>query len=941
MSDSKPGSISPNSTEHHSDSNEHEPLLKAGDSNELPSSTSTHNVTSQANSDRYLSSHYTAPSQTKTFPKRRLTFSGPNDIYSIERGQSKNFVNHSVTESGLADGLGNGDTRSSSITESSASNVQNVLNDLRSYDLRNLPSAKTQSSRFRRQSLSNNTFGDPNPTLHSTYATPSQDLSAKQRLKLPNSADSPSLNRHQSPTLAEKWVNGQRKLASRSYGSIANPSPMAHRIDMDNYNSSGHNQNSAEDNTQHGSELDFRSKPSSRRTSKSSSLDDVCFPLDQLDDAYGDRLWPDIKVLEEFCEEETTRLKDEALKETSEANYRFNFNNDDNSSDLNDASSSGGVGFSHPIVTKVDAPKLLGNQRINETETLNGRLRPPKINPFDRKRLNNAEFLKTINYPPHIIQNSPEHFRFTYFREDLDSTVHSPTISGLLQPGQKFDDIFLYTEYSKNQNQPGTAVSQASSHGGSHSITSRETTPAVEGLTSITPPAPDLEFEPDHIAPFWLDILNPTEEEMKVLSKAFSIHPLTTEDIFLGETREKVELFKEYYFVCFRSFDIVQEKIKRRNIYKTLEQKDSGRENLTSKSSEGFLSRLFGTKKRRQSSSRSVADNISSTSSFKKRAREIELEKFKKKSGDRHKPKGGELEPLNVYILVFKHAVLTFHFAPSPHPVNVRRRARLLREYLTVSADWIAYALIDDITDAFGPMIESIEDEVNSIEDAILKMHPGNESDSDDSDGSDDEYDFVENMNSRRESVFDDKRSLRSISTNSTRSTSSNIIEWKKKGDMLKRVGESRKRVMSLLRLLGSKPDVIKGFAKRCNEQWEVAPRSEIGMYLGDIQDHIVTMIQSLNHYEKLLARSHSNYLAQINIDMTKVNNDTNDVLGKITILGTVVLPMNIITGLWGMNVLVPGQDYDGLLWFWGLVAFMFCIAISGYMYAKRVSGLD
>ena len=51
--------------------------------------------------------------------------------------------------------------------------------------------------------------------------------------------------------------------------------------------------------------------------------------------------------------------------------------------------------------------------------------------------------------------------------------------------------------------------------------------------------------------------------------------------------------------------------------------------------------------------------------------------------------------------------------------------------------------------------------------------------------------------------------------------------------------------------MLSTKADVIKGFAKRCNEQWEVAPKSEIGMYLGDIQDHIVTMTGNLSLYEK------------------------------------------------------------------------------------------
>lgn len=145
---------------------------------------------------------------------------------------------------------------------------------------------------------------------------------------------------------------------------------------------------------------------------------------------------------------------------------------------------------------------------------------------------------------------------------------------------------------------------------------------------------------------------------------------------------------------------------------------------------------------------------------------------------------------------------------------------------------------------------------------------------------------------------------------------------------------------MSLIRLLGSKPDVIKGFAKRCNEQWEMAPKSEIGLYLGDIQDHVVTMLQSLNHYEKVLARSHSNYLAQINIDMTKVNNDMNDILGKITILGSIVLPLNVVTGLWGMNCLVPGQDIENLNWFYGILCGMLIFSFLSYIFVKRVSGI-
>ncbi|BFZ60698.1 CorA metal ion transporter [Saitoella coloradoensis] len=352
-------------------------------------------------------------------------------------------------------------------------------------------------------------------------------------------------------------------------------------------------------------------------------------------------------------------------------------------------------------------------------------------------------------------------WRFTFFSESVGGTVHSPSMSDILREDERWEDVL-----------------------------GKDT-----GL-------------------WWLDVNQPTDSEMKMLSKAFGIHPLTTEDISMEETREKVELFRNYYLVSFRSFE-------------------------QDPASEDYL------------------------------------------------------EPVNMYIVVFRDAVISFHFTPTPHPANVRRRIRHLSDYITVSSDWISYALIDDITDAFAPLIHRIEYEVDAIDDVVLKMHSG----SDDSDSED---------------------------------------EGENGGNMLRRIGECRKKVMGLLRLLGSKADVIKGFAKRCNEQWDVAPRSEIGLYLGDIQDHIVTMTQNLNHYEKMLSRSHSNYLAQISINMTRVNNETNDVLSRLTVLGTILVPLNLVTGLWGMNVEVPGQNHSGLSWFFGILSSLAAFAIFSTIMARR-----
>ncbi|KAI1106667.1 cora-domain-containing protein [Jackrogersella minutella] len=489
-------------------------------------------------------------------------------------------------------------------------------------------------------------------------------------------------------------------------------------------------------------------------------------------------------------------------------------------------------------------------KKITEPQLINGRLRPVHKGWY------------------RIEEDAP--YRFTYFNEEFQSTIHSQTISELVQPDVGFKELFLpeppilSDSSDEDDDEPLMHVASSvkngttASHGPSrqHSLTPNldsipkpQPTPSVapsrdhssdpsplrsrSPLTGIKSPPPNAQQQPRYgeRPVWWLDVLSPTEAEMKVLAKTFGIHPLTSEDIMLQEQREKVELFRHYYFVNYRSFD-----------------QDAESEN--------------------------------------------------------------HLEPVNMYVVVFREGVISFHFSQTPHPANVRRRVRQLKDFMILSADWVSYAIIDDITDVYLPLIQSIEDEVDAIDDRILQLH----SSSDPSASSPDEKRQRDNE--------------KSMSEGNTEAS----------GDMLRRVGDCRKKVMSLYRLLGNKADVIKGFAKRCNEHWEVAPRSEIGLYLGDIQDHIVTMTANLSHYEMILARCHANYIAQINIRMNERQEQTADVLGKLTVLGTIVLPMNIITGLWGMNVWVPGQEYEGdLKWFFAITTGLLMFGLACFIIAKRV----
>lgn len=451
-----------------------------------------------------------------------------------------------------------------------------------------------------------------------------------------------------------------------------------------------------------------------RRTIALQAEEDVCFPLEGMSEMAEDdymhqdqgsvrdgtrrrrsRRWPDLSVLEEWSREEK-EVRSEGIR-----------------------------------AKKISEPVLVG-----------GRLRPQK-NGWHRTE-----------------EDAP--YRFTYFNEEFQSTIHSQTISELLQPDQTFRELFIpdppeLTDQSSDEDddqdtsddRQELSPTDGSKAGTRHSsIIGEPKSHSREQSGEATPLQSQQQKEkPKRYGArptFWLDVISPTDTEMRVISKTFGIHPLSAEDIMVQEAREKVELFRNYYFVNYRTFE-------------------------QDMNSEDFL------------------------------------------------------EPVNMYVVVFREGVISFHFSMTPHPANVRRRIRQLKDYLILSSDWISYAIIDDITDVFAPLIQSVEDEVDDIDAAILRLHSGDKDESNEKSKSKD---------------------------NGKKSESGDATSGDSGSDMLRRVGEARKKVMGLYRLLGNKADVIKGFAKRCNQQWEIAPRSEIGLYLGDIQDHILTMTSNLNHYE-------------------------------------------------------------------------------------------
>lgn len=107
------------------------------------------------------------------------------------------------------------------------------------------------------------------------------------------------------------------------------------------------------------------------------------------------------------------------------------------------------------------------------------------------------------NGPSECQPSVTEPHRYSFFSSEIEETIHAAEFADLLSPGMTSRDLFDL--------------------------------PVDSGV-------------------WWMNVLNPTEDELDVFRGAFGIHRLTTEDIITQEAREKVELFNQYYFVCFRSF---------------------------------------------------------------------------------------------------------------------------------------------------------------------------------------------------------------------------------------------------------------------------------------------------------------------------------------------------------------------------------------------------
>ncbi|KAJ1829502.1 CorA metal ion transporter [Coemansia sp. RSA 2599] len=367
---------------------------------------------------------------------------------------------------------------------------------------------------------------------------------------------------------------------------------------------------------------------------------------------------------------------------------------------------------------------------------------------------------------------------------------------------------------------------------------------------------------------FWLDIAGASAQEVADLSDIFELHPLSTQDIVSGCPRDKIDVFGNYAFIVYSSM---------------LHGAGSGR-----------LSSDYG----KSSGSSDIAQWTGEP---------MHWHQANKCPGRSCRSGAGGSQ---MCIVMRGNYVVTFHCGHQRPVVrrvldrlDAMKRAALAVDAGDGDADgnggiepmppytkevplsglvdfpaYVVYAILDEITDQLSPEMLAIEQHVDAIDELVL------------------------------------------------------VLSHNEHENMLQRMGEQRRRILTTWQVVQPKAEIVDALAQLLRTRlWTGSDElaEEVAQYLGDVHAHLAAAVGTCTRAEAVLSRSHANYLAKISLELSRATFDSNSTTERWTMLGTIVVPINIVTSFLGVNLKVPGQDRDDTLNFFIVMACMVVYAAA------------
>lgn len=228
-----------------------------------------------------------------------------------------------------------------------------------------------------------------------------------------------------------------------------------------------------------------------------------------------------------------------------------------------------------------------------------------------------------------------------------------------------------------------------------------------------------------------------------------------------------------------------------------------------------------------------------------------------------------EVEKEQVSLILGENFLVSFQERPGDVFDSVRKRLETSRGNVRkMGADYLAYALMDAIVDNYFVVLERLGEKIEDLQEELINQ-PG--------------------------------------------------------PDELRIIHDLKRKTLHIRRSVWPLREVISGLERGGCKLFSKAT----GIYLRDLYDHIIQVIDTIEAQREMLA-------GMLDIYLSSVSNRMNEVMKVLTIIATIFIPLTFIAGIYGMNF----KYMPELQWRWGYfvtLGLMTLIAgVMAYYFKKK-----
>ncbi len=236
----------------------------------------------------------------------------------------------------------------------------------------------------------------------------------------------------------------------------------------------------------------------------------------------------------------------------------------------------------------------------------------------------------------------------------------------------------------------------------------------------------------------------------------------------------------------------------------------------------------------------------------------------------RYQPEQRSVESEQVSLIVTPKTVISFRESPGDafNPVLERLRKATGR-LRSQGCDYLAYAILDAVVDNYFVILENIGADIDALEEEVMENPDAN---------------------------------------------------------VHHRIHDLKRQVISLRKMIWPLREVIAGLSK----QDSPLISTTTAIFLRDVYDHTIQVIDTVESYRDLLAGMLDLYLSTVSYRM-------NEVMKVLTLIATIFIPITFVVGLYGMNFkFMPELEWRwGYAYVWGVMIVMVAVLI-GYFKKKH-----